>query len=343
MEEVGDKVKQKQEIRSLRQQGGNYVSSISRLKTFGHNNGKKFCKTNAKSVANNLRPQSITCVISTPNIQHVSGNIAESVTNNSKSKLTSTTISRPITQYESEQCEVVSNPRPESPNNNSYKKKCARNILKTQQTLSIIQRKTIQDEGSRCVQSVRNDLSPKTTAKVISNLNTQHEASQCEPPKDKISSKVKNKPSNQSQEHPDDILQYDGGDTSSECSDSNSLHNLKKKAPTQIHNDCFLRDASTLSQPNNLSHKLYRRIPYALMCDGADTASEFSEDCHSEQDLNSDSEEEIDSVPIRATLVPTAQQGPSGAPLQLEVDSTGTAQAPRCIPLCVVTNPRCME
>ena len=70
-------------------------------------------------------------------------------------------------------------------------------------------------------------------------------------------------------------------------------------------------------------------------CDGADTSSETSDD-----NMCSDSEDEVDSQPTRATLVPAAQQGPQGTPLQLEVDMSGQAQAPSCIPLCVVTNPR---
>jgi hypothetical protein len=39
-------------------------------------------------------------------------------------------------------------------------------------------------------------------------------------------------------------------------------------------------------------------------------------------------------------LVPSAEQGPAGAPLRLEVDTTGQARPPSCVPLCVITNPR---
>ena len=52
------------------------------------------------------------------------------------------------------------------------------------------------------------------------------------------------------------------------------------------------------------------------------------------------SENEADSHPQRAVLIPSADQGPSGAPLMLEVDISGQAQAPSCVPLCAVTNPR---
>ena len=50
-------------------------------------------------------------------------------------------------------------------------------------------------------------------------------------------------------------------------------------------------------------------------------------------------DDEVDSEPVRATLVPSIPSHP-GAPLQLEVDTTGRAQIPKCIPLCTVTNPR---
>ena len=56
--------------------------------------------------------------------------------------------------------------------------------------------------------------------------------------------------------------------------------------------------------------------------------------------MYSDSEDEVDSKPSWATSVPAAHQGPLGTPLQLQVDMSWQAQAPSCIPLCVVTNPQ---
>ena len=54
----------------------------------------------------------------------------------------------------------------------------------------------------------------------------------------------------------------------------------------------------------------------------------------------SDSEDEVNSTPVRAVLVPSAEQGPTGAPLRLEVDLTDQFNAPTCVPLCAITNPR---
>ena len=84
-------------------------------------------------------------------------------------------------------------------------------------------------------------------------------------------------------------------------------------------------DVKTLPPPNGISQ-----------CDGADTASEASDN----DSLCSDSEDEADSAPIRAVLVPSLEQGPTGAPLRLEVDTSGQARTPSCVPLCALTNPR---
>ena len=54
----------------------------------------------------------------------------------------------------------------------------------------------------------------------------------------------------------------------------------------------------------------------------------------------SDSDDEVNSSPVRALLVPSTEQGPIGAPLRLEVDLTDKSNAPTCVPLCAITNPR---
>ena len=74
-----------------------------------------------------------------------------------------------------------------------------------------------------------------------------------------------------------------------------------------------------------------------LQCDGADTISDIS--CNdSMSSYNSD--QEADSYPVRAILIPSAVQGPAGAPLRLEVDLGGQVRIPPCVPLCANTNPR---
>ena len=57
-------------------------------------------------------------------------------------------------------------------------------------------------------------------------------------------------------------------------------------------------------------------------------------------DTDFDTDDEVDNEPVRAVLVPSAVQGGPQSPLRLEVDSTGQARQPLCVPLCVVTNPR---
>ena len=74
-----------------------------------------------------------------------------------------------------------------------------------------------------------------------------------------------------------------------------------------------------------------------LQCDGADSVinESINDSVNSYQ-----SENEVDSQPVRAVLIPSSVQGPCGSPLQLEVDVTCNTRAPSCIPLCAVTNPR---
>ena len=71
--------------------------------------------------------------------------------------------------------------------------------------------------------------------------------------------------------------------------------------------------------------------------DGADSLSgeSINDSVHSYN-----SENEVDSHPVRAVLIPSTLQGPAGTPLQLEVDVTDQTRTPSCIPLCAVTNPR---
>ena len=97
-----------------------------------------------------------------------------------------------------------------------------RNSLSPEPTARVISNVIIHDEGPLCVDSVRNNLSPKPTARVVSNVTKYCEASQCETQDDHTSSKLKHKPSNRSQWHPDSILQCDGGDTASESSSDNN-------------------------------------------------------------------------------------------------------------------------
>ena len=83
---------------------------------------------------------------------------------------------------------------------------------------------------------------------------------------------------------------------------------------------------------------------------GADTSVQFSDILQCEDGLsvssfndsvnNCESEDEVDSNSVRVVLVPSVVQSPSGAPLQLEVDTTGNARSPTCIPSCAITNPR---
>ena len=48
----------------------------------------------------------------------------------------------------------------------------------------------------------------------------------------------------------------------------------------------------------------------------------------------------LNTTPVQAVLVPSLEQGPAGAPLRLEVDLSGKLNAPSCVPLCAITNPR---
>ena len=75
-------------------------------------------------------------------------------------------------------------------------------------------------------------------------------------------------------------------------------------------------------------------------------ASQISEDDNEESGIDKSAAEseystdnEIDSQPIRAVLVPLSPSLPGDHP-KLKVDSTGKIETPKCVPLCSVTNPR---
>ena len=74
-----------------------------------------------------------------------------------------------------------------------------------------------------------------------------------------------------------------------------------------------------------------------LQCDGVDSVinESINYSVYSYQ-----SENEVDSQPVCAVLIPSSVQGPGCSTLQLKVDFTGNTRVPSCIPLCAVTNPR---
>ena len=81
-----------------------------------------------------------------------------------------------------------------------------------------------------------------------------------------------------------------------------------------------------------VQHKVvstYRRTQVIPQCDEADTGSETEDE----------TDDEVDFQPVRPVLILSAEQGPQGAPLRLEVNLTSQAQAPSCAPLCVISNP----
>ena len=77
----------------------------------------------------------------------------------------------------------------------------------------------------------------------------------------------------------------------------------------------------------------------------SDGSQHDAEDSLRDQSFNDtsyscDTEDEADTNPVRAVLITSSHQGLPGAPLRLEVDTSGQVRAPSCVPLCVVTNPR---
>ena len=81
------------------------------------------------------------------------------------------------------------------------------------------------------------------------------------------------------------------------------------------------------------------------VCSSLSDNSQCGED-NSESDVSDVSwDNEADSAPIRAVLVPApAPPGaPAGAPPGLTVDTTGQVRAPSCLPLGIVTNARSLK
>ena len=114
-----------------------------------------------------------------------------------------------------------------------------------------------------------------------------------------------------------------------------------KSQETQVTNPIDkLHDTSQMGQEYPLyigSFPLMTHPSDVIQCDGAYTVSQ----CSNNDSMNSyDSEDEADSNPVRAVVVPSQMQGPAGDPLRLEVDLSEQVQLPSCIPLCAVTNPR---
>ena len=77
----------------------------------------------------------------------------------------------------------------------------------------------------------------------------------------------------------------------------------------------------------------------------SDGSQQDAEDSLRDQSFNDtsyscDTEDEADTNPVRAVLITSSHQGLPGAPLRLEVDTSGQVRAPSCVPICVVTNPR---
>ena len=250
----------------------------------------------------------------------------ESVSNNLNPKTTPGAISSPFTQYEGLKHEVLSHSNPEALKYNSYKENhltmeketsasIVRNYSRSRPTTRVITTFPMK-LGENSAESVTNNSNPKQTSRDISSINNH--------------STVK------------DVRKYSRlKPTTSVILTSpmqQSFYTDNKRAPEDQYTalKCV---SSTCPSTEHIYHSRYKASPddpYALLqCDGGDTESETSEDSQ-----YTDSEDEVDSAPIRATLVPSAQQGPIGAPLQLEVDISGQVQSPRCVPLCVVTNPR---
>ena len=105
------------------------------------------------------------------------------------------------------------------------------------------------------------------------------------------------------------------------------------KAGKQSSSSCIKAGRSNISCPKAGSPE---KIPQV---DGNASLNSESEDDQNDKHTDYETDDEVDSEPVRATLVPSISTNP-GDPLQLEVDTTGQANIPKCIPLCTVTNPR---
>ena len=115
--------------------------------------------------------------------------------------------------------------------------------------------------------------------------------------------------------------------------DKISIHQLNQSCDIMQYDD---QNTSTDKSPVHSMSMYSSQFSDIIQCDGADTTSGESSN-HSVDSTNSD---EVDSNPVRPVLVPSSEQRPMGAPLQLEVATSGQVQAPSCVPLCAVTNPR---
>ena len=115
-----------------------------------------------------------------------------------------------------------------------------------------------------------------------------------------------------------DINQLDGADTSSEISEnSDQAVNISNISDGSIDNS--EDDKESESDDDNESKT------------DDDSESENDDDSESEYDT----EDEVDSEPIRAVLVPSADN-----PGDFEVDTSETIEAPSSLPLCLSLNAR---
>ena len=127
--------------------------------------------------------------------------------------------------------------------------------------------------------------------------------------------------------HSSALIRYEGPETNIRSfNDKISIHQLNRSCDIMQYDD---QNASTDgSSVHNMSMYSSQFIDI-IQFDGADTTSGESSN-HSLNSTNSD--DEADTNPVRAVLVPSSVQGPAGAPLQI--------RSPSCIPLCAITNPR---
>ena len=81
------------------------------------------------------------------------------------------------------------------------------------------------------------------------------------------------------------------------------------------------------------------------VCSSLSDNSQFGDETSQSYVSDVSWDDEADSAPIRAVLVPApALPGaPAGAPSGLTVDTTGQVRAPSCLPLVVVTNARSLK
>ena len=109
-------------------------------------------------------------------------------------------------------------------------------------------------------------------------------------------------PSDTPYENIDDLCTYNSFDILNTCS-------IQTNDPTLIGPEGTPCKFIHFGQSNSLQEYDPSDI---LQCDGADTISDIS--CNDSMS-SYNSEEEADSLPVHATLVPSAVQGPAGAPL----------------------------